>query len=127
MSMRLSTYVLLASGVTSGDIALPALGNSAQRRVSGNVVRAAARSADGVGIAADDDVATIAVVGVGLGAVDLVGALGRSLSAGQSGGGGDDDGGGSHFDGFAVALLLLLLYRGININNRCEGGKVLRY
>lgn len=100
----LSTYVLLASGVTNEGTALPALGNTALRRVSGNVVRAAARSANAVAVAADDDIASKAVVGVGLGAGHLVGALRRSLGVGQSGGGNDEDGGGSHFD------FLCLLY-----------------
>lgn len=113
----LPTYVLLASGVTNEGTALPALGNTARRRVSGNVVRAAARSANAVGVAADDDAARKAVVGVGLGAGHLVGALGRSLSAGQSGGGGDDDGGGSHFECDFLFACLLCIYR----YNGCEG------
>jgi hypothetical protein len=98
VNKRVSTYVLLASSVTSGLGALPALGNAAQRRVSGNVVGAAAGGAHAVGIAADDDIAAVAVVGVGLGAGHLVGALGRSLGAGESSGGSDDNGGGLHFE-----------------------------
>lgn len=92
------TYVLLASSVTRGLGALPALSNTAQRRVSGNVVGAAAGSADAVGIAANNDIAAIAVVGVGLGAGHLVGALGGSLGADESSGDGDDDGRGLHFE-----------------------------
>lgn len=90
--------------------ALPALGNAAQRRVSGNVVGAAARSAHAVCVAADDDIARQAVVGVGLGAVDLVGALGGSLGAGQ-GGGGEEDGGGLHFGCLSLCLLNINIKR----------------
>lgn len=115
--LSIDDTVLLASGVTNEGTALPALGNTARRRVSGNVVRAAARSANGVGVAADDDTARKAVVGVGLGAGHLVGALGRSLSAGQSGGGGDDDGGGSHFECDFLFACLLYIYG----YNGCEG------
>lgn len=91
------TYVLLAGSITSLLGALPALGNAAQRGVSGNVVGASAGSANAVGVAADDDVAAHAVGSVGLGARHLVGALGRSLGADESGGDGDDDGRGLHF------------------------------
>lgn len=101
------TYVLLASSVTRGLGALPALSNTAQRRVSGNVVGAAAGSADAVGIAANNDIAAIAVVGVGLGAGHLVGALGGSLSADESGGDGDDDGRGLHFECNLLVFLFL--------------------
>lgn len=71
MELEKFTYVLLASSVTSFLGTLVALSDTTGRRVSSNVVGASARSTNGGSVAAEDDVAAHAVVGVGLGAIDL--------------------------------------------------------
>lgn len=99
------THILLAGRVAGVARALPALGDAAGGRVARDVVGAAAGRADGVGVAAQDNVAAHAVRRVGLGAVDL-GAGGHGVLRLRGGQGGGEDhgggGGGSLHDGGVV-------------------------
>lgn len=65
------THVLLADSVAGVARALPALCDAPGGRIAGHIVRAAARRARGIGVAAQDNVAAHAVRCVWLGAVDL--------------------------------------------------------
>lgn len=86
-----TTYVLSAGGITGLLITLPARSNALLGRLAPQVGRAAGADAQGLGVAAEDDVTVHAVVGVGLGAVDGD-ILGDLLgSSGSEGGAGDDE------------------------------------
>lgn len=101
--LEIFTHVLLASSVAGFLGALVALGDTTSRRVSSNVVGASARSTDSRSVAAKDDVAAHAVVGVRLGAIDL-GTRRKSVLGfcKNNSRGGDEDGSVLHLGGKVV-------------------------
>ena len=85
------TYVLGAGSITSLLTTLPAGGNTLGGRLSAQVGRAAGSCANCVTIAAEDDVAIHAVIGVGLCAVDRDIVAGDLLRSGGGKGGARED------------------------------------
>lgn len=90
----LTTYVFLASSITSILRALPAFSNASSGRVASDVIGAATRLAGTICATAQNDVAAHAVVGIGLGAVDLGTSRQSVLGLGGSQSGSKDNGSG---------------------------------